>query len=275
MGVSRHSAARGEAVDYLLLTLWVMFCEHFWVGVLRGQEGIAPWCGGGRRCVASSFSVFLAVADSSGGGGYCCSCAVVLFCWSSHGGLVFHVPSLERVDRLPTRGCHIFHRATMVYAWSAGLSAVSMITGSFCGVFAGRSSVHHRILKVSVQSPMVSCRSSSEHRLHANIWALDNFNGVDHHPADDCAVISKVIGSGFGRLGGFSNGESLRLGIGMISRGEVGLIVAQLLVAQSVVPKEIITVAVIMVLVTTLVTPPLLRTAFVGREATADGASAR
>ncbi len=51
------------------------------------------------------------------------------------------------------------------------------------------------------------------------------------------AVISKVLGSGLGaRLGGFKNGESIRLGIGMISRGEVGLIVAQLLVAQQVVP---------------------------------------
>ena len=77
------------------------------------------------------------------------------------------------------------------------------------------------------------------------------------------AVISKVLGSGLGaRMGGFTNGESLRLGIGMISRGEVGLIVAQLLVAQQIVSEEIITVAVIMVLVTTLVTPPMLRAAF-------------
>ena len=84
------------------------------------------------------------------------------------------------------------------------------------------------------------------------------------------AIISKVLGSGLGaRLGGFNNGESLRLGVGMISRGEVGLIVAQLLVAQQVVPQETLTVAVIMVLVTTLVTPPLLRAAFAGRDGSA------
>jgi Kef-type K+ transport system membrane component KefB len=80
------------------------------------------------------------------------------------------------------------------------------------------------------------------------------------------AVISKVLGCGFGaRLGGFDAGESLRLGIGMISRGEVGLIVAALLVSANVITQEIVTVAVIMVLATTLVTPSLLRRAFAGQ----------
>jgi Kef-type K+ transport system membrane component KefB len=41
------------------------------------------------------------------------------------------------------------------------------------------------------------------------------------------AIISKVAGSGLGALaGGFNRRDSLRLGVGMISRGEVGLIVA-------------------------------------------------
>ena len=40
------------------------------------------------------------------------------------------------------------------------------------------------------------------------------------------AIVAKVVGSGLGaRLGGFNNREALRVGLGMISRGEVGLIV--------------------------------------------------
>jgi Kef-type K+ transport system membrane component KefB len=83
------------------------------------------------------------------------------------------------------------------------------------------------------------------------------------------AVISKVLGSGLGaRLGGFTTGESVRLGTGMISRGEVGLIVASLFAAANVITQELVTVAVIMVLATTLITPPLLRRAFVGANPT-------
>ena len=48
------------------------------------------------------------------------------------------------------------------------------------------------------------------------------------------AVLSKVIGAGLGaRLAGLNNAEALRVGSGMISRGEVGLIVAGIGVQRS------------------------------------------
>ncbi len=257
------------------------------LGVLRSREGIALLGAAvvDDVVVILLVSVFLAVAGGASGGGgvLLLLLRVVLFLLVFSLVGWFFVPSLlERVDRLPiSQGLLAFSIVlAMVYAWSAEvIGGVAMITGSFlAGVFAGRSSVHHRILEgISAITygffvPIFFVNIG----LHANIWALDGAMVWITILLTIVAVISKVIGSGFGaRLGGFSNGESLRLGIGMISRGEVGLIVAQLLVAQSVVPKEIITVAVIMVLVTTLVTPPLLRTAFVGREATADVASAR
>jgi Kef-type K+ transport system membrane component KefB len=52
----------------------------------------------------------------------------------------------------------------------------------------------------------------------------------------------------------------------MISRGEVGLIVAGVGITAGVVDSDIFTVVVIMVLATTLVTPPLLRLVFRGKE---------
>jgi Kef-type K+ transport system membrane component KefB len=77
------------------------------------------------------------------------------------------------------------------------------------------------------------------------------------------AILTKVIGSGVGaRLSGFNNQESLRVGVGMVSRGEVGLIVAGVGLASKVINQEVFSIMVIMVLVTTMVTPLLLRLTF-------------
>ncbi|MBE7555122.1 MAG: cation:proton antiporter [Anaerolineales bacterium] len=81
------------------------------------------------------------------------------------------------------------------------------------------------------------------------------------------AVLSKLIGAGAGaRLGGTTWSEALRVGVGMVSRGEVGLIVAGVGVTAGVIEADVFTVVVIMVLVTTLATPPLLRLVFRGKE---------
>jgi len=77
------------------------------------------------------------------------------------------------------------------------------------------------------------------------------------------AVASKVIGSGLGALlGGFSRVQALRVGVGMVSRGEVGLIVASVGVGQGLVDPELFSVVVLLVLLTTIITPVLLRLVF-------------
>jgi len=77
------------------------------------------------------------------------------------------------------------------------------------------------------------------------------------------AIVGKIVGCGvLARLSGFSRGESLRVGVGMISRGEVGLIVAGYGLAAGVIERDVFSVMVVMVLVTTMVTPVLLRRVF-------------
>jgi len=74
------------------------------------------------------------------------------------------------------------------------------------------------------------------------------------------AIVAKAIGCGvFARVFGFSTQESVRVGVGMISRGEVGLIVAGYGLANNLIGRDVFSASVIMVLVTTMVTPPLLR----------------
>jgi Kef-type K+ transport system membrane component KefB len=77
------------------------------------------------------------------------------------------------------------------------------------------------------------------------------------------AIVTKALGCGlFARLFGFSTRESIRVGAGMISRGEVGLIVAGYGLTNGLISREMFSASVIVVLATTMVTPPLLRLLF-------------
>lgn len=77
------------------------------------------------------------------------------------------------------------------------------------------------------------------------------------------AILGKLVGSGLGaRMGGFSWRESFQLGSGMVSRGEVGLIVASIGSQAGFINAEELSAVVGMVIITTLVTPPLLRALF-------------
>lgn len=77
------------------------------------------------------------------------------------------------------------------------------------------------------------------------------------------AIVTKVIGAGGGtKLAGFDNQSALRVGLGMISRGEVGLIIAAIGIGYGILPPEVFTVVVFVVLVTTIITPPLVRWSF-------------
>ncbi len=77
------------------------------------------------------------------------------------------------------------------------------------------------------------------------------------------AVIGKWLGSGWGaKLGGLTTRESIQLGAGMISRGEVGLIVASIGINQGLVTDLEFSAIIVMIVVTTLITPPILRGLF-------------
>jgi Kef-type K+ transport system membrane component KefB len=80
------------------------------------------------------------------------------------------------------------------------------------------------------------------------------------------AVLGKVLGAGAGAsLAGFSRIESLQLGVGMMSRGEVGLIVASVGINQGVIDQDVFSAIVGVVILTTLLTPPLLRALYARR----------
>lgn len=74
------------------------------------------------------------------------------------------------------------------------------------------------------------------------------------------AILTKVLGCGLGaKLFKFTNHEALAVGVGMISRGEVALIVAQKGAAAGLINTDLFPAIVLVVVVTTLVTPILLK----------------
>lgn len=177
------------------------------------------------------------------------------------------IPRLVRlVDRLPiSEGVTaLVLVVTLLLAWATEfLGGIAAITGAFlAGLFFARTHLRHHI----------------EERVHvlAYSWLVPIFFvsiGLEANAREiglaglpfalvivAVALVSKVLGSGLGaRLGGMDNSEALRLGVGMISRGEVGLILASVAQGAGMIGEGIFASVVLMVLATTLVTPIFLR----------------
>lgn len=77
------------------------------------------------------------------------------------------------------------------------------------------------------------------------------------------AILTKIIGCGIGaKLFSFSNRESLQIGIGMVSRGEVALIVASKGASVGLMSSTLFGPVIIVVVVTTIISPILLKLAY-------------
>jgi Kef-type K+ transport system membrane component KefB len=246
------------------------------LGVLQGRQGISILAAAVIDDVLGILvlSVFIAFAASDGGGGAIDVVWIVL-----RMGLFFTVAFLVGHYLLPflsrwtqhapiTEGVLAMAIVVALFgAWFAEyVGEVAMITGSFlAGVFLRRTGAHHVI----------------EERMHAlsyGFFVPIFFVGVGLQ-ADAgelstgdigllmvicvIAIGSKVIGCG---LGAYAGGEdfrsSLQIGTGMISRGEVGLIVASVGLSKGIIQSDLFAIMVLMVLVTTLATPILLKIVF-------------
>ncbi len=156
----------------------------------------------------------------------------------------------------------------LLFSWSAEyLGGVAAITGAYLvGILIGQTDFKHKIENamkvfsygffVSIFFVDIGLRANLREALGGPlIWIGLAIIVI--------AILTKMLGSGLGaRVMGFSNFQSLRVGAGMVSRGEVGLIVAAIGVDRGVIPQDLFAIIVLMVVVTTLVTPIFLRAAF-------------
>ena len=87
------------------------------------------------------------------------------------------------------------------------------------------------------------------------------------------AIFSKLIGCGLPTMIFVRDkSQAIKVGIGMISRGEVGLIVAGIGVSSGVLSSNVYTTVIIMVAITTLITPVWLKKAYSKEQAVIDDA---
>ncbi len=157
--------------------------------------------------------------------------------------------------------------SALLFAWSAEfVGGVAAITGAFiAGLGLGQTRWREEIVRelqtmnyaffVPLFLVGVGLQADAR-RLETSVLPLGLVLVV-------VAILSKILGCGLGaRLGGFSNRQALRVGVGMVSRGEVGLIVAGVGEGLGLISPQEFTLIVLVVLLTTLVTPPLLRWTF-------------
>lgn len=178
-------------------------------------------------------------------------------------------PLLQRVARWPISQPVVTFAVitTLLLAWSAEVvGAVAAITGAFlAGLLFARTPQKAQIdrglqgLAYGFFVPIFFVSIG----LQTDVRSLSGGGVLFTVLLCLVAVLGKVLGCGLGaRLGGFSARESLQIGVGMVSRGEVGLIVASVGIAAGVISQDLFAITVVMVLATTLVTPLLLRAAF-------------
>jgi len=180
------------------------------------------------------------------------------------------LPPLSRlVTRLPiSQGLIAFTFVTiLLFGWAAEfIGQMAAITGAFlAGLWLGRTPEKERIhngfaiIAYGVFVPVFFINIG----LSANARDLTWESGILTLVMVLVAIIAKVAGSGYGAiLSGFTRREALQLGVGMMSRGEVGLIVAAIGIQQGVIQESTFSAVVGVVIITTLLTPPLLRALF-------------
>lgn len=216
-------------------------------------------------------STFLAVSD----GGSAMAIVIVfvkmlIFLALSTGFGIWLLPRIARlISRLPvSQGMLTFSLIIMmVYGLSAELlGGMAAITGTFLAGLMFARTPEKSLIEPGLRSIAYSFFVPI---FFVNIGLSVNIQSLSLDALwlmlviSVFAVLGKIIGCGAGaKLGGFNWKESLQLGIGMVSRGEVGLIVASIGLQIGYINDIVFSAIVGMVLISTLITPPLLRASF-------------
>lgn len=253
------------------------------LGVLQGRQGVSILAAAVIDDVlvilALSFFVAFGVDEGNGGGGITEVLGIVgrviLFFAVALVIGRFVLPPVARWSANAPMSEGVATTAIVIVllgSWFAEyVGEVAMITGAFlAGVFLRPTDVHRiideklRTIAYAFFVPIFFVGVG----LSADAGALEASDILLLVVISAVAVVSKLLGSGLGAfLGGEGVRSSVQIGTGMISRGEVGLIVASVGLANGLIDRGAFSVMVLMVLVTTLVTPILLRVVFAGEEA--------
>ncbi len=154
---------------------------------------------------------------------------------------------------------------SLLYSWGAKISGLAAITGSyFAGLSVGQTKSKNKVnkgIKEIGQSIFVpiffinvgltsNLRNGTFNLYFALIFVM-------------VAIISKIVGGGLGaKMSGFSIRRSLVIGIGLVPRGEVALVIANMAIAKNIIGDTVFGAVVLMVLVSAISTPFMLKAVF-------------
>ena len=166
---------------------------------------------------------------------------------------------IDRVAKSSTTIVAVSFALMLAFSLLANQAKLAFIIGAFmAGLAVGRSPQHERIAEglnplghifIPVFFASIGINADLDAMFQPSVLALATVLTV-------VAIIGKLVaGFGIGR----SPGDKLLIGIGMIPRGEVGLIFASIGLSKGILDNELYGALLLMVLVTTLITPPLLR----------------
>ena len=149
-----------------------------------------------------------------------------------------------------------FGLAMIIGAFSMGLALSATVLKEYT-IFAIRNGGN-------VVIPVFFCIIGMQVDLTA-IWESENLGRLALFAlaVTIAAIITKVAGAGLPAMAiGFGKHRSWRIGLGMLPRGEVALIVAEIGRASGIIDRDIFTVAIVMTVITTIIAPIFLVRAF-------------
>jgi Na+:H+ antiporter len=180
-------------------------------------------------------------------------------------GAVFLVPRILHVERLWKSKGSIEGMATAAFFAAAGIAAfigLSPIVGSFAVGMAVASS---RAIK-QIEGYVDKLEIIFAPLFFSIIGAQVDLRGLNANVLLLAAVIvavavgTKLVGCGLPAMLFLKDrGKAAKVGIGMVSRGEVGLIVAGVGISAGALSADIYTALIVMVAVTTIITPVWLK----------------
>jgi Kef-type K+ transport system membrane component KefB len=181
---------------------------------------------------------------------------------------VLVIPRVLHTERLWKSKGSLEGRVTAAFFASAGIAAflgLSPIVGAFA---IGMAVASTRIIK-QVHEYVDKLQIIFAPLFFAIIGAQVDLRGVNLDVLSlagimiAIAVVTKLIGTGLPSIIFLKErAKAMKVGIGMVSRGEVGLIVAGVGVSSGALSNDIYTAVIIMVAVTTIITPIWLKLAY-------------
>ncbi len=154
----------------------------------------------------------------------------------------------------------------LIYSWFAEITGLAAITGAyFAGLFIGQTEYKHSIQEgVSVLG-----KAFFVDVFFVGIGLEFNLFDLKAEPLFVIAfvflaIFGKILGSGLGaKLAKFDFIRSFRIGAGMIPRGEVALIVANMALGRGLITTDILSATILLVIFSAIITPFLLKYGFI------------